>query len=179
LYAHFENLITHKIRPDIVIIDYADLMNSSTRLDNQYQEMGRVYEELRTFGAEMGVPCWTASQTQRSSTQDDVIEANKIADSFQKIMTADLVVSLSRKLDDKRNNTGRAHVIKNRFGVDGVTYPMFIDTNIGKIDIYDGNSPDGEFITKQMQQNQEEIKKALARKFNELHGDFRDRADYL
>lgn len=174
IQAHFENLISSKIKPDIIIIDYADLMNSSTRLDNQYQEMGRVYEELRTMGAELKVPCWTASQTQRSSTQDDVIEADKIADSFQKIMTADLVVSLSRKLDDKKNHTGRAHVIKNRFGKDGVTFPMHMNTEIGKIEIFDEYSPDGETINRQMQSSHEEVKKALARKFNQLHGDLRD-----
>ena len=57
------------------------------------------------------------------SIDEDVIEAQKIAESYQKIMTADFVVSLSRKVEDKIGNTGRFHVIKNRFGPDGLTYP--------------------------------------------------------
>ena len=44
-------------------------------------------------------------------------------------MTADFVMSLSRKVKDKIGNTGRFHVIKNRFGPDGITYPAKVNTN--------------------------------------------------
>ena len=48
-------------------------------------------------------------------------------------MIADFVISVSRKVEDKIANTGRFHVIKNRFGIDGVTFPASINTNIGKL----------------------------------------------
>ena len=54
---------------------------------------------------------------------EDVIEATKVAESYAKVMTADFVISLSRKIEDKIGNTGRFHVIKNRFNPDGLTYP--------------------------------------------------------
>ena len=41
---------------------------------------------------------------------------------YSKVMT-DFVMSMSRKVEDKIANTGRFHVIKNRFGIDGITYP--------------------------------------------------------
>ena len=46
-----------------------------------------------------------ASQASRSSLDDNIIEAQKVADSYRKIMTADFVMSLSRKATDKVSNT--------------------------------------------------------------------------
>lgn len=172
--AHLDNLIASKMKPDVVIIDYADLMRSSDRVEARHQELGEIYKEIRGMSGEIGVPVWTASQTQRSSIQDDIIEADKIASSYEKIMNADLVISLSRKLEDKANHTGRAHVMKNRFGSDGVTLPVYMNTSIGKIEIYDENSSKGLMLKKQMQAGEGLMKKALAKKFAELQDDFSD-----
>jgi replicative DNA helicase len=174
IQAHLEHLIANKMKPDIMLIDYADLMRSTERSDARHEELGQIYKELRGLSGEMGLPCWTASQTQRSSIQDEVIQADKIASSYEKIMNADLVISLSRKLEDKANHTGRAHVMKNRFGADGVTLPVFMNTSIGKIEIYDENSSKGILLKKQMQAGESMLKKTLAKKFNELHDDFSD-----
>jgi replicative DNA helicase len=170
--AHIDHLISNKLKPDLMLIDYADLMRSVDRVDARHQELGAIYEEIRGMSGEMAIPCWTASQTQRSSIQDEVIQADKIAESYQKIMTADLVISLSRKLEDKANHTGRAHVMKNRFGVDGVTLPVYMNTGLGKIEIYDENSSKGILLKKQMQAGEGMLKKTLAKKLSELHDDF-------
>lgn len=172
--AHLEHLIGNKMKPDIILIDYADLMRSVDRADARYQELGAIYEEIRGMAGEIGVPVWTASQTQRSSIQDEIIQADKISESYNKIMTADLVISLSRKLEDKANHTGRAHIMKNRFGSDGITLPVFMNTSLGKIEIYDENSSKGILLKKQMQAGESMLKKTLAKKFNELHNDFSD-----
>lgn len=174
LQAHLEHLILNDLQPDIMILDYADLMRSIDRVDARYQELGAIYEELRGMAGEIGIPCWTASQTQRSSIQEDVIQADKIAESYNKIMTADLVISVSRKLEDKANHTGRAHIIKNRFGADGITFPVYMNTSQGKIEIYDENSSKGILLKKQMQASEGMLKKTLAKKFAELHDDFLD-----
>jgi replicative DNA helicase len=172
--AHMEHLISNKMKPDIILIDYADLMRSTERSDARHEELGQIYKELRGLSGELGVPCWTASQTQRSSIQDEVIQADKIASSYEKIMNADLVISLSRKLEDKANHTGRAHVMKNRFGADGITLPVYMNTSVGKIEIYDENSSKGILLKKQMQAGEGMMKKALAKKLSELHSDFSD-----
>jgi hypothetical protein len=110
--------------------------------------------------------------THNSSIQDEIIEADKISESYSKIMTADLVISLSRKLEDKANHTGRAHIIKNRFGADGVTLPVYMNTNVGKIEIYDENSSKGILLKKQMQSSEGMMKKALSKKLQEMNGMF-------
>ena len=80
----------------------------------------------------------------------DVIEADKVAEAYSKVMTADFIMSVSRKATDKIANTGRVHVIKNRFGVDGITYPANINTNVGSIEIFEGSSWQGKEQTSKM-----------------------------
>jgi hypothetical protein len=46
-------------------------------------------------------------------------------------MITDFCMSLSRKKEDKVNNTGRFHVMKNRYGMDGITYELQADTSNG------------------------------------------------
>jgi hypothetical protein len=82
------------------------------------------------MAGEYDVPVWTASQANRSALEEDIIEADKISESYNKVMIADFVLSLSRKIKDKLAGTGRFHVIKNRFGPDGINLPSKINTNI-------------------------------------------------
>ena len=65
--------------------------------------------------------------------KDDIIEGDKIAGSYQKIMLGDITISLSRKRRDKVEGTGRWHIMKNRFGADGMSYFSTINTKNGHI----------------------------------------------
>jgi hypothetical protein len=172
--AHIENLISNKMKPDIMLIDYADLMRSAEKSDSRHEELGQIYKELRGLSGDLNIPCWTASQTQRSSIQDEIIQADKIASSYEKIMNADLVISLSRKLEDKANHTGRAHLMKNRFGSDGITLPVYMNTGIGRIEIYDENSSKGILLKKQMQAGETMLRNTLKKKFQELQDEILD-----
>jgi len=168
IQAHVQQMASLGFKPDLIIVDYADLMSANARTDARYQELGAVYEELRGLAGELQVPIWTASQTQRSALQDEVIQADKIAESYSKIMTADLVISISRKLEDKVHKTGRAHIIKNRFGGDGQTFPMIIDASVGKIEIYDESSAKGIMLKKQMDNGETVTRQNLAKKLLEM-----------
>ena len=83
-------------------------------------------------------------------------------------MTADFVMSLSRKIEDKVGGTGRIHVIKNRFGPDGITFPSQIDTNNGSFNIFDESSVTGKELTTQMSNHQEYLRKEMKKRFEEL-----------
>ena len=67
-------------------------------------EAGGIYEELRGVAGELQIPIWTASQSNRAAMDDDIIQANNISDSYRKIMTADFVLSLSRKVAEDRQS---------------------------------------------------------------------------
>lgn len=148
--AHLENLMMIGTVPDLIIIDYADLMRSIDKSDNTYEAQGAVYQELRGMAGEHSIPIWTASQSQRSAIQDEIIQADKIAESYQKIMNADFVMSASRTLEDKAKNEGRGHIIKNRFGVDGLTFKMYMNTGMGLVRFVEPNSAEDLMLKQQM-----------------------------
>ena len=51
-----------------------------------------------------------------------------ISEAFSKCFVADFICSISRTIEDKTENKGRMFVAKNRNGIDGIVYPMEIDT---------------------------------------------------
>ena len=171
LESHIEKMTAAGNKPDLIIIDYADLLLSHTnKSDSTYGEQGGVYIELRGISGELGIPIWTASQTNRSAIDSEVIEADKVADSYAKVMNADFIMSISRKSKDKLNNTARFHIMKNRFGPDGITFPSKMDTNTGFIEVYDGNSSDGIITQKESANGEQMEKKLLHKKYVENFG---------
>ena len=169
--AHLEKMIAAGNKPDLVILDYADLLLShSNKSDSTYGEQGGVYIELRGLGGELGIPIWTASQTNRTGIDAEVIEADKIADSYAKVMNADFIMSLSRKSKDKLNNTARIHIMKNRFGQDGITFPAKMDTNKGILEVYTATSSDGIIASKESKAGETFEKQLLHKKYVENMG---------
>lgn len=169
--SHIEKMTAAGNKPDLVIIDYADLLLSTTnKSDSTYGEQGGVYIELRGMGGMLGLPVWTASQTNRSAIDSEVIEADKVADSYAKVMNADFIMSISRKSKDKLNNTARFHVMKNRFGPDGLTFPSKMDTNIGSIEVFEASSSDGIITSKESNDGAMMEKKLLHKKYVDNFG---------
>ena len=169
LLAHIHQLKGSGYDPDLVIVDYGDLLRSNVKSEARYIELGAIYEELRSLAGELQIPCWTASQTQRSSISEEVIQADKIAESYGKIQIADFVMSLSRTLNDKQTNTGRVHIIKNRFGPDGMTFPTRMNVLEGSIELYDENSQEGMAARQAMKNSDTIAKKMLYDRFTEIH----------
>jgi len=172
LKSHAERLTVLGTKPDVIIVDYADILrpSQSDKNSNSYSEAGGIYEELRGIAGELQVPIWSASQSNRSAMDADIIEAGSIADSYRKIMTADFVMSLSRKTTDKINNTARFHVIKNRFGPDGLTFPSKMNAGCGEIEIYDTNSREGIALQNEMADGENQLKNILKNKWNSMSG---------
>ena len=170
IHTHLKTIELMGHSPDLIIVDYADLLRDvGTRNDAAIRHiLGNIYEDLRGLSGEFQIPVWTASQSNRSSLEDEVIGAEKIAESYAKIMTADFVMSLSRKIEDKIANTGRVHIIKNRFGPDGMTYPTTMNTTIGKIDIYESSSIPGQAVQKKQDNGSEYTRKLLAQKYKDF-----------
>ena len=165
--SHLERCILQDKKPDLVIVDYADLLRGNFLGGELRHELGNIYEDLRGLAGESEIPVWTASQANRSALEEDIIEAQKISESYAKIMIADFVISLSRKIADKVANTGRWHVIKNRFGPDGLTFPSKMDTSTGVIHIFDEMSIGGKEQQKKMDNSSEYLRKMLSKKLKD------------
>ena len=168
LGAHLQKLKTLGKKFDMVVVDYGDILRDTGNAREVRHALGNIYEDLRGLAGEFEVPIWTASQANRSALDEEVIEATKVAESYQKVMTADFVVSLSRKVEDKIANTGRFHVIKNRFGPDRLTFPAKVNTNTGAVEIYESSTVDGKEQSQKMKSGSEVMKRMLKNKYEDL-----------
>jgi len=133
--SHIQKLKSLDIEPDLVIIDYVDLLKSKRNSTDRKFEIDDIYTSTKGLARELNLPIWSVSQVNRAGSKDDIIEGDKAAGSYDKMMITDVAISLSRKKEDKVNNTGRLHIMKNRYGMDGVTYQMNADTSNGHFNI--------------------------------------------
>jgi len=135
LESHIKKCIDLDFKPDIVLIDYVDLLRSKRANRERKDEIDDIYLSTKGLARELNLPIWSVSQVNRAGAKDDVIEGDKAAGSYDKMMVTDVAISLSRKRQDKVNNTGRFHIMKNRYGGDGMTYSANVNTSNGHIDI--------------------------------------------
>jgi hypothetical protein len=98
-------------------------------------EIDDVYVAAKAFGKEKGIPIVSPSQANRTAAKSDIIEGDNAAGSYDKIMIGDIIISLARKRKDKIEGTGRFHIMKNRYGADGMTFRAKINTSNGYIEV--------------------------------------------
>ena len=134
--AHVQQCIEDGIRPDLIIIDYIDYLkpSSKVRYSERKDEVDDVYIGSKALAKELQVPVLSPSQVNRMGAKDTVVEGDKAARSYDKMMVADGSFSLSRTKEDKVLGTGRIHIMKNRFGPDGITYGVKLDTANGHME---------------------------------------------
>jgi len=124
---HLEKLRQRDIEVGMVIVDYGDILRPISVSKEKRNDLETIYEELRAIAQEFECPVWTASQTNRSGINAEVITMESISEAYSKCFVADFIFSVSRTVADKMNNTGRIFIAKNRNGIDGVVYPIFMD----------------------------------------------------
>ena len=125
---HLDRLTRRGMSPDMVIVDYGDLLRPVKSQREKRIELESIYEELRGIAQIYELPVWTASQTNRTGINAEVITMEAISEAFNKCFVADFICTMSRTIEDKNNNEGRMFIAKNRNGPDGMVFPMFIDT---------------------------------------------------
>jgi replicative DNA helicase len=133
--SHIQKCIDLDFKPDLIIIDYVDLLRSKKNNRERKDEIDDIYISTKGLARELNLPIWSVSQVNRAGAKDDIIEGDKSAGSYDKMMVTDVAISLSRKKEDKVNGTGRFHIMKNRYGMDGMTYQAKVDTSTGHFEI--------------------------------------------
>ena len=135
--SHIAKSTSMGVKPDLVIIDYVDLLSSRKTNRERKDEIDDIYTSTKGLARQLDIPIWSVSQVNRAGAQDKVIQGDKAAGSYDKIMITDFCMSLSRKKEDKVNNTGRFHLMKNRYGMDGITFGLEADTSTGHFIVKD------------------------------------------
>jgi archaellum biogenesis ATPase FlaH len=164
LKLHLEKLKMRGIQPEMIIVDYGDLLKPISSQREKRQELETIYEELRGIAQENNCPVWTASQTNRSGLNAEVITMESISEAFNKCFVADFICSVSRTIEDKASNGGRIFVAKNRNGPDGLVFPIFMDTSNVKIKVLQSNGESAsDIMIKSSKEQEDNLKKKYSK----------------
>lgn len=146
LEAHIQKCTDEGCKPHLIVIDYLDYLKSGSgmRSSERKDQIDDVYVGGKTLAKVLGVPVISPSQVNRMGAREQVIEGDRIAGSYDKLMVADGVLSLSRGREDKVLGTGRIHVMKNRYGADGQTFGIRMNTNNGHVEFDEVGGADPE-----------------------------------
>ncbi len=120
---HFKNLLNElKLKqgfvPDIILVDYINLMTSSRYKPGQTNSYGMVKaisEELRGLATEQNVAIVTATQTNRSGFGNSDIEIEQVSDSVGIVFTLDMLFALIRTEALDQANMIMVKQLKNRY----------------------------------------------------------------
>ena len=134
LKFHIGRLQSSGFDPDMVIIDYGDLMRSRRGYDQKRFELESIYEDLRGFAMETKLPIWTATQSNREGFNDDVITIDKVGEAISKVHVADFFATFSQR---------KFHIGKNRMGAAGVNFDIQIDHGQSLIKLHEDNGQGG------------------------------------
>ena len=130
----------HNFTPDLVCVDYADLLRGSNGYKDKRFELEGNYEELRATAQEFKIAILTADQTNRSGLDMEVVTIGQIGESYAKATVCDLIMTVSRTMEDKQANTGRLFVAKSRLGKDGIVFPFLMNPATVKVNMLAENT---------------------------------------
>lgn len=131
--SHLKVMEREGIVPDVIFIDYADIMKAVSSFAEKRFALTSIYEGIRGMAMEMNIPIWTASQAGRSAINKDSFSLDAISESLGKAQTADVILGIARPDEDKAAKKATMMVLKNRNGEDG--YPLRLHFDTSKIDI--------------------------------------------
>ena len=160
LRNYIEKLKRQGFEPDVLVIDYADLLRPIDTQGGKRHDLESIYEELRGIAQEYSLRVWTASQTNRSGLNAEIITMEAISEAFNKCFVADFIMTISRTVEDRNRNEGRVFVAKNRNGPDGIVFPIFMDTSCVKIKVLERKTAE-ETATSIQSQKESILKKYL------------------
>ena len=100
--------------PDVLIVDYLELLRPNRLIEAEYQAQQRIAEELRGLGVEYNCLVWTASQTNRQARRVPIITDAELGDSYGKIRPCDWVISLNQTQEEYDEGAMRVYVMKAR-----------------------------------------------------------------
>jgi replicative DNA helicase len=172
LRNHYNNLILRNIRPDLIIVDYAELLKSSEH-DAKRHNIESAFRELVAWAAEIATPIWTAAQINRAGLDVEILTHKYLHECFAIAQIVHLFLTINRKKDGPNPELGNMHIAKSKIGWDGVTFPMMINTGISRLEIL----PPEEYAEANTSQTEDGELKRLQNKFKAFKDHMNSKAE--
>lgn len=111
-------------KPDLVIIDYFECIapEKGTLKDPEHVREGKTMRKFENFATELDVAFWIPTQGNRDSFSAELITSDKVGGSVRKIQIAHIVISITRSVEDSKNQRATFALLKNRTGRAGATF---------------------------------------------------------
>lgn len=117
---------------DLVVVDYADIMQSERRHTEKRDALTSIYEDLRAIAQVYNVAVLTATQTNREGIKAKVADMTHVAEDIGKIRTADIVISINFTDEERMSNEARLFFAASRTGESDITLKIKRDVAKGK-----------------------------------------------
>jgi replicative DNA helicase len=139
LRSHLHTLRMQGFVPDVVIVDYINLMGTGGGRNgtSRHRDLGQVYIDLRGLAQQLNLWLFTAAQSNRGGYDAELLSMKNLAESFEGAMHADTVVTLNRTDEEARRESMRLYLAKDRNGIDKQI--ITIKTNYAKGAFYRRN----------------------------------------
>ncbi|WP_276122584.1 DnaB-like helicase C-terminal domain-containing protein [Pararhizobium qamdonense] len=106
---------------DLLAIDYADIMAANYRSDNIIDNLRSIYIDIRAIAYKHDLALLSATQTNRSGAAAHTAKMTDVAEDFNKIRTADVVIGINATEPEKQSGEARLHWVASRNSEDGMT----------------------------------------------------------
>ncbi len=101
---------TQNFIPDVIIIDYADLIKPDVNTGQKRHDLDDIWEAIRGWGQEQHVLIISASQTNRVSADVEFIRDTHVAEDYSKIAKLDIAIGLCQT--DQMKEIGMMNINK-------------------------------------------------------------------
>lgn len=141
--SHFRKILEDlylkdNFRPDIICIDYLNLMNSArVRQGKSYEVVKSVAEECRGLAVEYNACVWTGTQVNRDGYKGDDISLENTSESMGLPFTSDLFLGLSADENLQKANHVRVKQLKSRYGDINFYNKFIVGLDKQKMRLYD------------------------------------------
>lgn len=116
---------------DMVVLDYADIAAPNFRSNDAIENSKSVYVDLRAIAQAENVAMLTATQTNRDGFKSAVAKAEHVAEDFNKIRIADLIISINKTEEEAAKGEARLYFAASRNQESGFT--VFIKQEMAKM----------------------------------------------
>jgi len=99
-------------KPDLLIVDYADLLKPRESYKDPRHDQREVFRDLKRLSYAKKMATWSATQSQRPKDdpeKETLLRARSVADSYDKIRIADFIGTLNQTPHEKSMGVMRLH----------------------------------------------------------------------
>lgn len=117
-----KKLINEGFKPDMVIIDYFECVDAErgTKTLTKWEQEAKTMRCFENDAAELDIALWIPVQGNRDSISAELVTMDKAGGAIQKVQIAQVILSITRSVEDTKNQKATLSVLKNRSGAAGI-----------------------------------------------------------